>query len=111
MNFDGLIDPLDWPIYNSGRGAAMSSLTLTEAYRLGDLDGDLDNDIADFVLFKDFFEAANGAARSTRCLFPSHLRSAIIDVRRRGLRLAKENIDEVELDTIARHVDCLAVPA
>lgn len=60
LNFDGDINGLDWPIYHSGRGAELSNLTQAQAYRLGDLDGDLDNDISDFVLFKQNFESVNG---------------------------------------------------
>ena len=36
-------------------------MTVAQAYQLGDLDGDIDNDEVDFELFKDLFDAANGA--------------------------------------------------
>ena len=52
LNFDGSVNALDWPTYNAGRGVDMSGMSAVEAYRKGDLDGDMDNDIADFVLFK-----------------------------------------------------------
>ena len=52
FNFDGVVSALDWPAYNAGRGVDMTGMTQIEAYLLGDLDGDYDNDIGDFVLFK-----------------------------------------------------------
>ena len=61
LNFDGSINALDWPIYNAGRGVDLSEMSLAQAYQKGDLDGDRDNDIADFVQFKAFFTMANGA--------------------------------------------------
>lgn len=63
LNFDGAVNLLDWPAYNSGRGVDMSSMSQVQAYRLGDLDGDFDNDIADFVLFKDLVTSALAAER------------------------------------------------
>lgn len=60
LNFDGVVNALDWPLANSGRGADLSDLTEAQAYRVGDLDGDRDNDIVDFVLFQNLFNAANG---------------------------------------------------
>ena len=61
LNFDGAVNALDWPIYNAGRGVDLSEMSLAQAYQKGDLDGDRDNDIADFVQFKAFFTMANGA--------------------------------------------------
>ncbi len=61
LNFDGSITALDWPIYNAGRGVDLSGMSAAQAYQLGDLDGDLDNDFMDFLQFKDLFTAANGA--------------------------------------------------
>ena len=61
LNFDGTINAADWPIYNAGRGVDLSSVSSAAAYGMGDLDGDLDNDIADFVLFKTLFTASQGA--------------------------------------------------
>jgi len=65
LNFDGEITALDWPIYNAGRGVDLSGMSLLAAYQMGDLDGDLDNDIADFVAFKTLYEAANGVGSFT----------------------------------------------
>ncbi len=90
LNFDGSVTPLDWPIYNSGRGADLTALSLTQAYRLGDLDGDLDNDIADFVLFKDYFELANGPGSFARMIPEPATGLLGWAVARRHLGLAKE---------------------
>jgi hypothetical protein len=52
LNQDGLVDVTDWQWYHSGRGVDLSGLSMLEAYQRGDMDGDFDNDIADFVRFK-----------------------------------------------------------
>lgn len=51
----------DWLAFRGGQGADLSALSLLEAYALGDVDFDGDNDLADFVAFKALFNAANGA--------------------------------------------------
>lgn len=60
INGDGFVDAADWLLYNTGRGVDLSGLSLNDARMLGDIDGDLDNDIADFVLFQTLYEEANG---------------------------------------------------
>ena len=60
LNYDGTISALDWPIYNAGRGVDLSNLSFVEAYQMGDLDGDFDNDVVDFLLFKENFVVVNG---------------------------------------------------
>lgn len=60
LNNDGVVDATDWLMCNAGRGADLTRLSLEQAYQMGDVDGDLDNDIADFVWFKTEFENANG---------------------------------------------------
>ncbi|TWU26086.1 PEP-CTERM sorting domain-containing protein [Bythopirellula polymerisocia] len=62
LNFDGSVTALDWPIFNAGRGVDLLNKSLAAAYQQGDLDGDKDNDIVDFVLFKSLFIASQGAA-------------------------------------------------
>jgi hypothetical protein len=62
LNFDGTINPPDWVIYNGGRGMNLTGLSAVAAYQKGDLDGDFDNDVADFVAFKNLYVVANGAA-------------------------------------------------
>ncbi len=61
LNFDGAINATDWPLFRAAMGNtfdAGSSLTLT--YQQGDLDGDMDTDIADFRLFEKAFDGVNG---------------------------------------------------
>src|SRR5690606_11797806 len=60
LNFDGALSIDDWAIFNAGASTDLSGLSGAERYRLGDLDGDGDNDFEDFRLFKDDFIAANG---------------------------------------------------
>lgn len=62
LDFDGTIDIDDWDIFITNAQADMSGMSLPESYQLGDLDGDLDNDLRDFILFRDAFELANPEA-------------------------------------------------
>jgi hypothetical protein len=59
LTFDGTIDINDWAVFIENAQTDMAGLSLPESYQLGDLDGDLDNDLRDFSLFRDAFEAAN----------------------------------------------------
>ncbi len=61
LDFDGFINADDWGLFRQGQQRDMSGLTLAEAFRLGDLNGDLRNDHDDFVMFKNAFDAMNGA--------------------------------------------------
>lgn len=60
LNFDGSLDLLDWNEYTAGLGVDLSSMSIAQAYRFGDLTGDLANDHDDFLAFKFAFDAANG---------------------------------------------------
>lgn len=94
LNFDGTVNALDWPVYNSGRGVDMDGLSPAQAYRLGDLDGDLDNDIVDFVTFKGLFEAANGSGSFARLLAipePSSLGLVLLGAGLIGLSRLRRN--------------------
>jgi len=62
LNFDGTVNGLDWPVFLKGNQSDLSALSVAEAYQVGDLDGDLDNDIYDFALFREAYELANPAA-------------------------------------------------
>jgi hypothetical protein len=62
LNFNGELDPGDWPLFRMNHLADLSGLTAAQSYRLGDLDGDGDNDFADFRLFQADYIAANGQA-------------------------------------------------
>jgi hypothetical protein len=59
LNTDGLIDEQDYLILIENAQADLSSLNIPQAYRVGDLDGDLDNDIFDYALFRAAFEGTN----------------------------------------------------
>lgn len=59
LNTDGTIDASDWLIFIANNQTDLSSLNVPWAYRLGDLDGDLDNDLFDYTLFRASFEALN----------------------------------------------------
>ncbi len=61
FNFDGNLDAADWQIHNLGRGTDLTGLSIAEGYQLGDIDGNGQIDMTDFVLFKGRFEEANGA--------------------------------------------------
>jgi glucose/arabinose dehydrogenase len=62
LNFNGELDPPDWPLFRMNHLATFSGLSAAESYHLGDLDGDGDNDFADFRLFQADYIAANGEA-------------------------------------------------
>lgn len=62
LNFDNTVNALDWPLYNAGRGTDLSNSSQAVAYQSGDFNGDLKNDIADFVIFRNAFIAAQGTA-------------------------------------------------
>ena len=62
LNFNGALDPADWPLFRMNHLATFAGLSAAESYRLGDLDGDGDNDFTDFRLFQSDYIAANGEA-------------------------------------------------
>jgi hypothetical protein len=61
LNGDVQIDAVDWNILRSNQLADLSSMPPTDSYYLGDLNGDGQNNHADFRLFKTSFDDANGA--------------------------------------------------
>jgi hypothetical protein len=61
LNGDGDVDALDWGALRVNQFTDLSGTTRGEAFARGDLNGDFKNDHADFVLFKQFYESANGA--------------------------------------------------
>jgi hypothetical protein len=61
LNVDGVINVADWVILRTNQLSNLSSLSLTQAYRLGDVTGDKISDHADFVAFKAAYDAVNGA--------------------------------------------------
>jgi hypothetical protein len=58
-DFDGIVEADDFAVFMSGAQMDMSALSAAQAYRMGDLDGDGDNDIYDFDLFRKAFELDN----------------------------------------------------
>jgi hypothetical protein len=61
LNTDGLVNASDWPLFYPNLLKNLSSLTEVGRALAGDLDGDGDNDVTDFSLFKEDYDAANGA--------------------------------------------------
>jgi hypothetical protein len=62
LNTDGAINVADWVIFRSHEQTNLSGLSKAQAYRFGDLNGDLKSDHPDFTLFKQAYNAANGAS-------------------------------------------------
>lgn len=62
FNADGVLDAADYAILEANHLTDLTATTAYDAYLLGDMDGDLDNDFNDFRAFKDAYIAANGAA-------------------------------------------------
>jgi hypothetical protein len=65
LNADGAITSADWVILRTNQHTNLSSKSLAEAYRLGDLTGDKANNHDDFVAFKTIFDAVNGVGAFT----------------------------------------------
>jgi exonuclease III len=61
LNSDCSLDSADWNMFRNGQFRDLTGLTPAQAFAMGDLNGDFRNNHADFVIFKDAFEAANGA--------------------------------------------------
>ena len=62
LNDDGLVNAADWALFVPNSFTTFAADPAVTAYLKGDLDGDKDNDFADFKLFKADFIAANGVA-------------------------------------------------
>lgn len=61
LNHDGLVNGQDYVSFLGGLHSDLSGCTLAEAYQMGDMNADLANNYADFLLFRDAYDAANGA--------------------------------------------------
>lgn len=72
LTFDGTIDINDWAQFIANAQADMTGMTLPESYQLGDLDGDLDNDLRDFILFRNAYELANPEAGSFEAMLAEY---------------------------------------
>jgi hypothetical protein len=63
LTFDNLLTAADWNTFKANHLVPLNqTLTPAQTYASGDIDGDLDVDVADFRLFKNDYIAANGAA-------------------------------------------------
>ena len=51
----------DWAIFTANNGTSLAGQLPAVAYQKGDLDGNLTNDYADFVIFKSDYTATHGA--------------------------------------------------
>jgi hypothetical protein len=61
FNVDGLFTSSDWNALRSNQLANLSSLTAKQKYLAGDLNADGFNNHADFLLFKNAYDQANGS--------------------------------------------------
>ncbi len=61
LDFDGSLDGDDFVILMANAETDLSALSEASAYQLGDLNGDGENGVLDFGIFKTAFIAANGA--------------------------------------------------
>ena len=71
LNFDGNITGADWVVFRTNNLVDLSSMSIAEAYGKGDLDGDRDNDLSDFLIFKADYEDANGGVGSFAAMIAS----------------------------------------
>jgi hypothetical protein len=61
LNGDGAFTSTDWTTFLANHGANLAGQLPAVAYQKGDLDGNLTNDYADFVIFKSAYNAVHGA--------------------------------------------------
>lgn len=62
LNFDGALDAADWLVFIAGSEEDLSGLSEIQQYAAGDLDGDGQNSISDFVIFKQAYLDVHGEA-------------------------------------------------
>ncbi len=95
LNGDGVLTVADWSLFVPQHGKAFTGELGVAAYLKGDLDADLDNDYADFLLFKGDYTAANGASafavltavpEPTSVLIVGVASLALVALRRRAVR-------------------------
>jgi hypothetical protein len=96
LNTDGVVNTADWSLFYPNLLANLSSFTGVQRALKGDLDGDGDNDVNDFALFKADFNLANGAGAfeamlgvpEPTSLFLLTFAAGLMLVRRRSRRTA-----------------------
>lgn len=93
LDGDGDIDTDDWADFKSGQGVVNAGMTAVEAYQMGDMDGNLAHNLADFDLFAEAYDTFNGPgafAAATGVPEPSSvallagIAAAVIGARRRA---------------------------
>jgi hypothetical protein len=60
LNGDDIVNPADWVLFKDAGATNFANLDLNEAYLKGDFDADFDRDLHDFLLFREYFDDANG---------------------------------------------------
>lgn len=60
LNTDGKLDADDWMIFRDAHHVDLSGLSPVAASLRGDLNGDMENNHTDFVLFEQLYDQANG---------------------------------------------------
>jgi hypothetical protein len=61
LNGDTFVNGADWSLFKAGQGASLAGLSSLQSMAFGDLDGDFDHDLSDFLLFRLYYDQANGA--------------------------------------------------
>lgn len=87
LNKDGVLDPLDVGQFFAGMHTNLTGLTDEQARAKGDLNGDLKNNYADFVLFQKAYENENGPGSFAAVPEPSSLTLMLASVGSGGLVL------------------------
>jgi hypothetical protein len=65
FNADGAINLADWTIFKTNAHANLTSLTLAQAYQLGDMSQDRVINANDFIAFRNAYDQANGLGAFT----------------------------------------------
>ena len=80
FDFDGDIDAADWAVVKDNNGVDLSTMAGIESYAFGDLNSDNTNDITDFGIFKDLYEAENGAGSFASIAIPEPTSIALLSL-------------------------------
>lgn len=70
LNGDCSVDRDDWEQFRAGQHTNMIGMTASQAQAMGDLNGDFKNNHADFVIFKQTYEAIRGQGAFAELLQP-----------------------------------------
>jgi hypothetical protein len=61
FNRDSAVNSADWMIFRTNQHGDFTGKSGAEAYLMGDISGDFQNNHTDFIIFKALYDAANGA--------------------------------------------------